>query len=118
MVKVDLVCYIMGKGVPFVLVAMQHGATEDVLLWQKCELCVTRMCAVRDKDARCARCARTFHSSLPPTEDVSPAARWCEYLNSSLYRACNTSYVRSASKYACVTCTETVVLYTLVAPQV
>ena len=63
MVKVDLVCYIMGKGVHFVPIAMQHGATEDVLL---CALCATRRCdrrrasvakvrAVRHKDARCSR---------------------------------------------------------------
>jgi hypothetical protein len=71
MVKVDLVCYILGKGVPFVPVAMQHGATENVLLRA---LCATRRCdrrrasvrAVRDKEVRqktcfCgrgARCAR------------------------------------------------------------
>ena len=71
MVKVDLVCCILGKGVPFVPVAMQHGATEDVLL---CALCAIRRCdrrrasvaevsVVRDKEVRqktcfCARCAR------------------------------------------------------------
>ena len=109
MVKVDSACCILGKGVPFVPVAMQHGATEDMLLWQKCALCATRMCAVRNKGARCARCVRALHSSLQPTENVSPAVRWWEYLNPSLYWACNTSYVRSASKYACVTCTETIV---------
>ena len=43
MVKVDSACSILGKGVPFVPVAMQHGATEDVLLWQKCALCATKM---------------------------------------------------------------------------
>ena len=37
--KVDSTCSILDKGVPFVPVAMQHGATEDVLLWQKCALC-------------------------------------------------------------------------------
>lgn len=105
---------ILGKGVPFVPVAMQHGATEDVLLWQKCALCATRMRVVRDRGVRCAQ---TLHSSLQPTEGVSHAARWCEYLNPSLYRTCNTSYVRSASKYVCVTCTETVVLSTLVTPK-
>ena len=115
MVKVDSACCILGKGVPFVPVTMQHGATEDVLLWQKCALCATRMRDVRDRGARCAR---TLHPSLQPTEDVSPAARWCEYLNPSLYWACNTSYVRSAFKYTCMTRTETVLLYTLVAPQV
>ena len=120
MVKVDFVCYILGKGVPFVPVAMQQGATEDVLL---CALCATRRCdrrrasvaevrVVRDK------LVRPLHPSLQPTENVSSAARWCEYLNPSLYRACNTSYVRSVSKYTCVTRTETVVLYTLVASQV
>ena len=36
-----------GKGGPFVPVAMQHGATEDVLLWQKCALCETKMRVVR-----------------------------------------------------------------------
>ena len=115
MVKVDLVCCILGKGVPLVPVAVQHGATEDVLLWQKCALSATKVRAVRGKSARYAR---TLHPRLQVTEDISPAVRWCEYLNPSLYRACNTSCVRSASKYSCVTRTETVPGYTLVAPQV
>ena len=42
----------MGKDVPFVPVAMQHGATEDVLLWQKCALFATEVRAVRNKDVR------------------------------------------------------------------
>ena len=60
MVKVDLVCCILGKGVPLVPVAVQHGATEDELLWQKCALSATRRCALCATKVR-AVCEHYIH---------------------------------------------------------
>ena len=68
-VKVDSVCCILSKGVPFIPVVMQHGAIEGVLLWQRCALCAIRRCTLcATKGARCARqgdaralCAHYIH---------------------------------------------------------
>ena len=72
MVKVDLVCCILGKGVPFVSVAMQHGATEDVLLWQKCALSATRMCALCATKVRAVRAVCEHYIRFYNRERTSP----------------------------------------------
>ena len=68
MVKVDLVCCILGKGVPFVPVAMQHGATEDVLLWQKCALYANITFVFTTVRGRlpCGKMVRIFKSVFVP----------------------------------------------------